>query len=279
MLHSKAIAEQIDEILMALEVPAIDEETRGIFERKLYREKYFHDGARGQIIFMIRCILESSGNENALIGPIVRAVSGALRPEWTSRGLELIEAFDKIPLVSLLETMRSLDLFSEKSIGHYYGIALRNKLAKILKPSALPKPVKVKAVPKPLRSVTRIPEIEKCIALGVDLLRLRAEIPSNSRFGQAVRLRFDVDQKRASQVMRAARLYAARPEIYRAIGWRTLVELASPKMSPSVRQTIEAKIIAGESISAPGIRRVRGRLKPGSPKRQPADQQARRMAA
>ena len=32
--HSKAIAEQIDEILMALEVPAIDEETRGIFEGK-----------------------------------------------------------------------------------------------------------------------------------------------------------------------------------------------------------------------------------------------------
>jgi hypothetical protein len=31
--------------------------------------------------------------------------------------------------------MRSLDLFSEQSIGHYFSIAIRNKLWAILEPS------------------------------------------------------------------------------------------------------------------------------------------------
>jgi hypothetical protein len=39
------------------------------------------------------------------------------------------------PLVSLLETMRGLNLFSEKSIGNYLGISLRNKLAAAFAPA------------------------------------------------------------------------------------------------------------------------------------------------
>jgi hypothetical protein len=60
--------------------------------------------------------------------------------------------------------------------------------------------------------------------------------------------------------------------------WLALVELSSPKMSPTVRQVFEAKVIAGEHVSAPQIRRARGRLKSGSPRRRPAHQPAR-MAA
>jgi hypothetical protein len=47
--------------------------------------------------------------------------------------------------------MRGLDLFSEKSIGHHYSIAIRNKLAKILSPAvSKPAPVRAKrkTVPK-----------------------------------------------------------------------------------------------------------------------------------
>jgi hypothetical protein len=78
--------------------------------------------------------------------------------------------------------------------------------------------------------------------------------------------------------MRVAKLYADQPRIYRAVSWVTLVELSSPKMSPSVRQALEAKVLAGQSITALHIRRVRGPLRTGSPKRPPADQPAR-MAA
>ena len=112
-------------------------------------------------------------------------------------------------------------------------------------------------------------------AMGVELLALRAAVPGNAPFGREVRKRFpDVDQRRASQTMCVARLYAGRPEIWRAASWRTLIELASPNMSPSMRQAIEAKILAGEAVTAPKIRRARGKLRPGSPKRRPAEMPA-----
>lgn len=205
-------------------------------------------------------------------------MSGALRPGWTSRGLELIEAFDKIPLMSLLATLR--DLFGFKDAGHHLEAVIRRKLFAILQPVEA-KPRKVKPEPKPVepkppRSITRIPEIEKSIALGIELLALRAATPSNTRFGE-MRARFGVDQITASEAMKVARAYGTRPEIYRRLSWIALFELSSPKMSPAVRQTIEAQILAGQSVTAPQIRRARGRLRPGSPKR-PTDQPAR-MAA
>jgi hypothetical protein len=58
-------------------------------------------------------------------------------------------SFDKIPLTAILQTMRGLDLFSEKSIGHYYSIAIRNKLWAILEPSvSKPAPVRAKRKPR-----------------------------------------------------------------------------------------------------------------------------------
>jgi hypothetical protein len=152
--ETPAIANEVSEILTALEVPAIDAETRGVFQRILYRQKHFGGDARGRVIFIIRCITESSGNEGALIGPIVSAVSSCVTPELTDRGLELIEAFDRISLLAILETMRGLDLFGEKSIGHYLGIILHNKLAAILKP-AVSKPAPVRAKPKAKRPKRR----------------------------------------------------------------------------------------------------------------------------
>jgi hypothetical protein len=48
-----------------------------------YRQKYFGGDAKGQIIFIIRCILESSGNKNALL------VSSALTSTLTDTGLKV----------------------------------------------------------------------------------------------------------------------------------------------------------------------------------------------
>jgi hypothetical protein len=129
--------------------------TRAVFLRIQSRQKYFGGDARGRVIFIIRCIVESSGNEGALIGPIVSAVSSCVTPELTDRGLELIEAFDRINLVAILETMRSLDFFSENSIGHYLGLSLRNKLAAILKPADVVEVCKPRAVVKKSRRPQR----------------------------------------------------------------------------------------------------------------------------
>ena len=61
---------------------------------------------------VLRCILESTGNENALMELIVRAVAGAIS-EFEDHGLALIEAFDSIPLLRIVDMMRELEYFRQ----------------------------------------------------------------------------------------------------------------------------------------------------------------------
>jgi hypothetical protein len=97
---------------------------------------------------LVRTILESENNQDALIEPIVSAVSLCMEPEWTGLGLKWIEAFDQLKLTEILQTLRSLDLFREQSLAHYLSLVLRNKLAVILEPS-ISKPASVPAKRKP----------------------------------------------------------------------------------------------------------------------------------
>jgi hypothetical protein len=92
----------------------------------------------------------------------------------------------------LAATLRDLDLFQEKSLSEYLSIAIRNKILKILEPVAA-KPVKVKREPKAPRSQSRIPEIERNIALGLQLLELKAKTKSNREFGRERNRLFDID--------------------------------------------------------------------------------------
>ena len=230
-------------------------------------------------VIVLKTIIETEGNEGELIADVIHAISDLIRahPRWVGLGGIWLEAFDKI---SLAEVRRIAKTTGVQPLRDAIMTLLCLRLEEILGPSKLPKPprpVRVELPPKPPRSVTRIPQIEKNIALGVGLLALRAATPGNSQFGRLARARFGVDQIQTSRAMRVARLYADRPEIYRAASWVTLVELSSPKMSSSVRQAIEAKIVTGESVTAPQIRKARGPLKGGSLKRKP-DQQAQ-MAA
>jgi hypothetical protein len=232
-------------------------------------------------VIVLKTIIETEGNEGELIADVIHAISDLIRahPRWVGLGGIWLEAFDQISLAQVRRTAKATGV---QPLCDAIMTLLCVELEKILGPSKLPKapkPIRIKREPKPPRSVTRIPEIEKNIALGVGLLALRAATPSNSRFGRQARARFDVDHLQTSWAMRVARLYAERPEIYRAASWVTLVELSSPKMSSSVRQALEAKILAGQSVTAPQIRRARGPLKPGSVKRRPVDQPAQRMAA
>ena len=229
------------------------------------------------VTLVLRAIAESEGNGNALISDVIGAVSDIVfsHPRWPAMGLAFIEALDHVNLLDVRKTVKAANV-QPLRVGIATLIAI--ELAKILGPSRppkTPKPPRIKREPKPPRAQTRIPEIERAIALGTELLALRAATASNSRFGREVRKRFpDVDQRQTSQTMRVARLYAGRPEVWRAASWRTLIELASPKMAPSMRQALEARILAGETITAPHIRKTRGRFKGGSPKRRPANQPA-----
>jgi hypothetical protein len=228
-------------------------------------------------VIVLKTIIETEGNKGELIADVIHAISDLIRahPRWVGLGGIWLEAFDQISLAQVRRTAKATGV---QPLRDAIMTLLCVELDRILGPSKLPKapkPIRTKREPKPPRSVTRIPEIEKNIALGNELLTLRAATASNSRFGRQVRKRFpDVDQRQTSQTMRVARLYAGRPDVWRAASWRTLIELASPKMSSSVRQALEAKILAGQSVSAPEIRRARGPLKGGSPKRRPINQPA-----
>jgi hypothetical protein len=234
------------------------------------------------VVVTLRCICESEGNSNALISDIISAISDIVlaHPRWPAMGLAFIEAFDRVNLLNIRKTARAANV-QPLRVGIATLVAI--ELAKILGPSRppkAPKPLRIKREPKPPLSVTRIPRIEKNIALGVELLALRATVPGNAPFGREVRKRFPgVDNIEASQAMRVAKMFSSKPEIYRSVGWRALVELASPKMSQALRQRIEADILAGRPVSAPQIRRARAPLKGGSPKRRPVNQSATSLAA
>jgi hypothetical protein len=153
----KPIAKQVQAVLDAVEAPPIDKETRLTLQRYLYRRnRYgamfrgddFGTDGRGHITLLLRTILESEGNQNALIEPIVSAVASSMRTIWIRRGIEWIAAFDQIPLLDILNKLRELDLFTEKEIAHHYEIGIERRLWRIFGPDVVPEPVKVKPRPK-----------------------------------------------------------------------------------------------------------------------------------
>ncbi|MGY4193372.1 hypothetical protein [Bradyrhizobium sp. USDA 4520] len=137
-------AETLDRLLVDLEAGQVDDPTR----RRLIRLIYLH-GAEHAILLM-RAILESEGNgPAALAEPIVTAVSWVMsrHPQWPAKGLAWIEAFDGIPLVSILETIRSLEAFEERHLAGHLQASITNRLRRVLDPPLVP--------PKPKRAYTK----------------------------------------------------------------------------------------------------------------------------
>jgi hypothetical protein len=131
--RDKGAAETLASLLKALDAPPVDEGARVKLQKFLDRHGAEH------VTLLIRTIIESEGNANALIEPVISAVSKLMvfEREWPNRGLAWIEAFDEIPLMALLQTMRDLDLFQPTSLGHYLFMVLRNRLAKVFEPAKL----------------------------------------------------------------------------------------------------------------------------------------------
>jgi hypothetical protein len=153
--ETETVSQKVQAVLDSLEITKIDPEVRKTLQRQLYRkDKYLGEGGRGEITLLLRTIVESEGNQDALIEPIVSAVAMCMMPQWTNLGLAWIEAFDQLKLTEILQTMRSLDLFSEQSIGRYFSIALKNKLFKILGPTVAAEPAK----PARVKAGTKLPK-------------------------------------------------------------------------------------------------------------------------
>lgn len=120
--------------------------------------------------------------------------------------------------------------------------------------------------------MTRVAPIEKRIASGLQLLELKVKARGDNELLSSLRRKAfpDLEPKLAMQAASVAKLYGARPEIYRRAGWRTLCQLASPSLPATARQRFEQRILAGEEISGIEIKRASGRLPTGRPGRQTA---------
>jgi hypothetical protein len=261
------LAAEVRGILAAIDAPPANDQVMFEFQKTLHRSRMFDEDGHGKIILTCRCILESQGNEDAFSEPFVSAVlSAAGSTEFADRGLELIEAFDQIRLVEILKTMRSLEFFRISEAESALRQIVRNKLRRILFPPQ-PEPVKApsgkerRAADKQATAEANRRIVEKKIELGRKLVALRDSTPSNQIFGRIVRQRFDLhDPLHVAEMMRVARLYGDRPEIYRNVGWRVLVELASTATSEARRREFEARILAGEHVNGKEIARARATI-------------------
>jgi hypothetical protein len=129
---------KLQKILEGLEIDALDEDSRLYLQRQLYISDMFDKDGQGHVVMTLRCITESAGKENALREMMVRAVSSAIGP-YEDRGVELIEAFDQIPLLSVFEQMRALEYFYVSEAPSALQRILKHKLQRIL-PSPPPPP-------------------------------------------------------------------------------------------------------------------------------------------
>jgi hypothetical protein len=257
------------EQLGIIRVPITKARTRGPLETCCgpFVDRLIKKHGVGHAAFVLKSIAETNGNEHELIADVIAAISDivVLHPRWADLGGAWLDAFDKIKLADIRKTAQASRL---QPLRLAISTILCLRLEEILGPSALPKPPKItkpKPEPKPPGTLMRIPMIETNIKLGMDLLELRTNIPHNASFGHAIRRQFDVDAKTAAEAMKVARLYGGRPAIFTRLSWVALVALSSPTLSDAVRAGLEARIIAGEKIGAPEIRRARGPQRSGRP--------------
>lgn len=230
---------------------------------------------------VLRTITESEGNSGELIADIIFAISDIVlkHPRWVDLGLAWLETFDQINLAAIRRVAKAT---GAAPLHSAVMVLLCAELERLLGPSKLPKPPKapkVKCEPKPPAWLIRVPGVERNVALGIELLKLRSALKNNRAYGRQVRQQFDIETKLAVGALRVARLYGARPEIYSRLSWNALVHLASPALPAAAREALERRIIAGELIVATEIRAACGALKAAKRGRQADQQQARRMAA
>jgi len=93
----------------------------------------------GHLIIVLRTIIESTGNECALIAPVIWAVSDLIlaHPKWPDHGLAWIEAFDNIDLLDLARKARA----NRKAVQKRPAMAamLYERLAPIFDPPPPPR--------------------------------------------------------------------------------------------------------------------------------------------
>lgn len=262
-----AALEAAKRLLVVMEAPAIAPEAL----ERLQKIIRYHGEQHATLV--IRTIIESEGNELALIEPVISAVSWVMtrRREWPEKGVAWIAAFDGIPLLQLVDTMRGLEIFREQSLGTYLAVAIESRLLKIFTEAPAPEIAPPAKIPM---YRARVPAIMAKVALGRELAAIRDRTPNNRKFGELVRTKYDLEAQAACDMMRVARAYGDREEIASRVSWRALVVL-SGSLPAQTRQGLEKRILAGERVGVAQIVKA-GREKPTTKARPAAKRPAGR---
>jgi len=134
--------------------------------------KRFPAKGEEQITILLRTVFESSNGATALTSPILRAVSICMLPQWVDRGLEWIEAFDRIDLVGLRATL------SELGLEDQLDRVLRRKLEEIL---GAPKAAAIQKKPPARPKAARPPMVSESVWSEVTALRKKLKRPKAAR--------------------------------------------------------------------------------------------------
>ncbi|MGY3619375.1 hypothetical protein [Bradyrhizobium sp. USDA 10063] len=227
----------------------------------------------GHLAQVVRTITETENRTRARIDAFaLYAISDIMvaHPQWADSGLRWYEIFDTIDLGAIQRQAKA----NRGAVQQRHGVAtlLYRELADVFAidfppPKTHAQRREEREAAKAAIAKRRTDAIEAKVELGRQLAALRDATPNNKRFGNLVRKQFDIhDSLFVGEVQRVARRYGDRPDVTgRVRNWHVLVALASPYLQESGRREFEAKIAAGEKVTAKSIAAAAGPRKNSRP--------------
>jgi hypothetical protein len=223
-------------------------------------QQILEDRGEGHVIQLLRTFTEAENHRARIDTFALYAISDIMvsRPAWADSGLRWYEIFDAIDIAAA-QRQAKLD---RDVVPQRYGVAsalFRDLHSAFVPPAPAKRSKKERiATEKARAAAARLAQVERNLELGRRLAALRDITPSNKKFGLAVRRDFDLhDSLHVAEVMRVARRYGERPEIFGNVGWRVLKELASSVTPEAQRREFEARILAGERVDGAEVIRAR----------------------
>lgn len=225
-------------------------------------ERLIQSHGAGHVTIVLRSIVESEGNERELTAEMIAAVSHIIRsvPRWPALGLAFIEAFDGADLRNIRDLAKQSKV---RPLHTAIATILFLTLCERLGPPVVIRPAKPAAKPPTRYSEAQVALVRQRVAIGVKLLAIKATA-GYRQFGRAAHDRFGLEPLAATHHMQVARLYADRPDITSRLAWDALKKLSAPSLPASIRQDLEAALLAGKRVVAGDILRAR-KLHPRTP--------------
>ncbi|PYF03855.1 hypothetical protein BJ122_105112 [Rhodopseudomonas faecalis] len=227
------------------------------------------------LTIVLRAIVESAGNARALIDPVIRAMSAVVlaHPEYVAKGLEFVEAFDDFPLLDCYRGTAAL----RKTAPAPAWAALAGMIVLVLRDGfdrdrkrhrtraeiAADREEREEAE-RARVAAAKVSRNRRKIETGLQLIELKRKA-GRGQFLRLAQQRFGLAYPgEVAALVRVAALYGEREPIWSRVSWQVLGVLAAPAMPSDLRTEYEARIEAGEHITAkevapPPIGRPRSR--------------------